>query len=263
MKKNISLILLLGFLTILFITGLFLNEKQYNSISIVNRFKAPSSDFFFGTDAYGRDIFLRTSKALFNTVNYALLASLIAIISGFILGLTAGYCGGIIDFFIQTLIDVMMSFPSFFLILTIIAAMPQNGWNVIIAIVLSTWPNIARITRAEILNLKNREFILASSTIGASFSRIVFFHIIPNCISSLIITGIFSFGGAILTESSLSFLKLGINEDIPTLGNLISGGRDVLRSWWISTFPGIILFLLIFSVNLVGERLRAYFDPKN
>ncbi|MCK9224644.1 MAG: ABC transporter permease [Candidatus Muirbacterium halophilum] len=263
MRNNILLLIILCFLGILFITGIFLSEKQYNSISIIHRFKAPSTEFLFGTDAYGRDIFLRTSKALFNTINYALLASIIAIFIGFLLGLIAGYSGGIIDFVIQTLIDVMMSFPSFFLILTIIAAMPQNGWNVIIAIVLSTWPNIAKITRAEILTLKNREFILASSTIGASFIRIVFYHIVPNCINSLIITGIFSFGGAILTESSLSFLKLGINEDIPTLGNLISGGRDVLRSWWISTFPGIVLFLLIFSVNLVGERIREFFDPKN
>ncbi|MFA5479017.1 MAG: ABC transporter permease [Candidatus Muiribacteriota bacterium] len=242
--------------------GFFISEEKYNSISITTRFKAPSSSFMFGTDAYGRNLFFRTTRALYNTLLYAVFASGLAILIGFFFGLMSGYFGGFTDFLIQTLIDVMMSFPSFFLILTIIASMPQNGWNVIIAIVLSSWPNIARIIRGEIKSIKHREFILASRSLGASFFRIIFKHIIPNCMNSLIITGIFSFGTAILTESSLSFLNLGIKEDIPTLGNLIAGGRDLFRYWWISFFPGTMLFILIFTVNLFGEYLREKLDPR-
>lgn len=261
--KTIILIILISILTGMCITGIVLPEEKYNSISITKRFKAPSLKYFFGTDAYGRDIFFRTARAIYNTLFYSVMAAFLSVSIGFISGLIAGYYGGFIDFIIQTLVDVMMSFPSFFLVLTIIAAMPQNGWNVIIAIVLSSWPNIARITRAEILNIKNREYITASKSLGASIYRIIFLHIVPNCINTLIVTAVFSFGTAVLTESSLSFLKLGIKEDIPTLGNLISTGREVLRSWWISMFPGIFLFIIIFTINLSGEILRDKLDPKN
>ncbi|MGM0607149.1 MAG: ABC transporter permease [Candidatus Muiribacteriota bacterium] len=261
-KKHTFFLILLIVLLLYALLGFFLKEETYNAISISERLNSPSISTVFGTDAYGRNLFFRTSKAIYNTLLYAVIASGISIFIGFILGLSGGYFGGITDFIIQTMIDVMMSFPSFFLILTIIAAMPRSGLNVIIAIILSSWPNIARVIRGEVMNIKNREFIVASKSLGASFFRIAFFHILPNCMNTIIITGIFSFGTAILTESSLSFLNLGIKEEIPTLGNLIAGGRDMFRYWWISFFPGTVLFLLIFSVNLSGEYLREKIDPR-
>ncbi|PLX15929.1 MAG: peptide ABC transporter permease [Candidatus Muiribacterium halophilum] len=261
MKKT-WMLLLSGFFILVMLTGFFIPDKLYNSISITDRFKAPSERSLFGTDPYGRDLFYRTAKATSNTILFSLIAVSISVVVGFFFGLLSGYVGGFFDFLIQTIIDVMMSFPSFFLVLTIIVTMPQNGWNVVVAIVLSSWPNIARLIRAEVITLKNREFIVASKSIGASPLRIIVFHLIPNCLNTLIVITVLSFGTAILVESSLSFLSLGFKDDIPTLGNLIALGRDVLRSWWISFFPGVFLFLVIFTVNLSGEYLKDKLDPR-
>ncbi len=160
-------------------------------------------------------------------------------------------------------VDIMLAFPTFFLILAVIAIVEPSISTIMIIIGLTGWMDVARLVRAEFLTLKERDFVSAARAIGASDSRIIFRHIIPNALSPVFVAATFGIAGAILTESGLSFLGLGVQPPEPSWGNILTSGKDYITvAWWLSLFPGLAILITVLSYNLVGEGLRDALDPR-
>ncbi|MDI6865649.1 MAG: ABC transporter permease [Thermodesulfovibrio yellowstonii] len=233
-------------------------------INVYKVLTPPSKEHPFGTDELGRDVFSRVVYGARVSLEVGFLAMGIAIFTGTILGAIAGYYGGWIDTIIMRLVDVMLAFPTLFLILAVVAVLEPSIYIIMVVIGLTGWMDVARLVRAEVLSLKEREFVLAARAIGASAGRIIFKHILPNAIYPVIVAATFSVGGAILIESGLSFLGLGIQPPEPSWGGILSVGKDYITvAWWLSLFPGVAIFLTVLSFNLLGEALRDAIDPKH
>ena len=228
-----------------------------NVISIDQALLAPSAAHLFGTDQLGRDLF---SRMLFGARVSLLVAGVavgIAVLIGLLLGSIAGYLGGLWDSLIMRFSDIMLCFPAFFLILAIAAVLEPSMLNIILVIGLTGWMGVVRLVRAEILSLKEREFILAARAIGASNSRIILRHLIPNALGPVIVNAALGVAGAILLESSLSFLGLGIQPPNPSWGNILAESKAVMgAAWWMSLFPGLAILVTVLGFNLIGEGLR-------
>lgn len=233
-------------------------------INVYKVLTPPSKEHPFGTDELGRDVFSRVVYGARVSLEVGFLAMGIAIFTGTILGAIAGYYGGWIDTIIMRLVDVMLAFPTLFLILAVVAVLEPSIYIIMVVIGLTGWMDVARLVRAEVLSLKEREFVLAARAIGASAGRVIFKHILPNAIYPVIVAATFSVGGAILIESGLSFLGLGIQPPEPSWGGILSVGKDYITvAWWLSLFPGVAIFLTVLSFNLLGEALRDAIDPKH
>ncbi len=233
-------------------------------INVYKVLEPPSKEHPFGTDELGRDVFSRVIYGARVSIKVGFLAMGIAIATGTLLGAVAGYYGGFIDTVIMRFVDVMLAFPALFLILAVVAVLEPNIYIIMIVIGLTGWMDVARLVRAEVLSLKEREFVLAARAIGAGSGRIIFKHILPNAIYPVIVAATFSVGGAILIESGLSFLGLGIQPPEPSWGGILSVGKDYITvAWWMSLFPGVAIFLTVLSFNLLGEALRDALDPKH
>jgi peptide/nickel transport system permease protein len=230
---------------------------------IPNRLAKPSIDHPLGTDQYGRDILSRLIYGARISLVVGILSVLIGILIGVILGLVAGYSGGFIDLLICKIIDVLMSFPMLLLAMAIVAILGTSLVNSILAVGISSIPRFARLTRGQVLVLKNTEFIDAVRALGSNPVRIVFLHLLPNIVSPIIIMGTLYIATAIIMESNLSFLGLGVQPPTATWGGMISDGRAFLRSSpWVSTIPGIAIALSVLAFNMLGDGLRDALDPK-
>lgn len=226
--------------------------------------KAPSSVHFFGTDEVGRDVFSRVVYGTRISIFVGFIAVGISSLIGIVLGLIAGYYGGIIDSIVMRFTDIMLSFPTFFLILAIIAFLSPSIVNVMVVIGLTGWMGVARLVRAEVMSVKKREYISAVVIQGLSVSKIMFKHILPNVLSPVIVTATLGVAGAILLESSLSFLGLGVQPPDASWGNILTEGqRNITNAWWLSLFPGLAIVITAIGYNLLGEGLRDILDPKN
>ncbi|MCS7215229.1 MAG: ABC transporter permease [Thermodesulfovibrio sp.] len=266
LKNKIALSGLIFIFFILFMAIFSSYVAPYDpyKINVYNVLEPPSMKHIFGTDELGRDVFSRIIYGAKVSLQVGFIAMGIAIITGTIFGLIAGYYGGLIDTIIMRFVDVMLAFPTLFLILAVVAFLEPNIYIVMIVIGLTGWMDVARLVRAEVLSLKEREFVLAARAIGASSFRIIFKHILPNAIYPVIVAATFSVGGAILIESGLSFLGLGVQPPEPSWGGILSVGKDYITvAWWLSLFPGIAIFLTVLSFNLLGEALRDAIDPKH
>ena len=187
----------------------------------------------------------------------------IATLIGIFIGAVSGYYGGIIDELIMRFVDLMMCFPTFFLILAVIALIGPSIWNIMIIIGLTNWMGIARLVRAEIMGIKGKEYVLAAKAQGFSEARIIFRHILPNAMSPVYVVSTLGIGGAILTESALSFLGIGVQPPIPSWGNILTAAKDNIEiAWWLGLYPGVAIFLTVMGYNLLGEGLRDIFDPR-
>lgn len=257
----------LTFIMFIFFVAIFapyLAPYDPYKINVYRVLEPPSKEHLFGTDELGRDIFSRIIYGARVSLQVGFLAMGIAILTGTVLGAVAGYYGGLIDMIIMRLVDVMLAFPTLFLILAVVAVLEPSIYIIMVVIGLTGWMDVARLVRAEVLSLKEREFVLAARAIGASSGRIIFKHILPNAIYPVIVAATFSVGGAILIESGLSFLGLGIQPPQPSWGGILSVGKDYITfAWWMSLFPGIAIFLTVLSFNLLGEALRDALDPKH
>ena len=223
----------------------------------------PSSSHVLGTDAVGRDIFTRLLYGARVSLWVGFIAVGISSAIGIALGLISGYFGGIIDEIIMRLVDIMLCFPSFFLILAVIAFLEPSVTNIMVVIGLTSWTGLTRLVRAETLSLRERDFVLAAKLSGASKFRILFVHILPNTLAPVFVSATLGIAGAILVESSLSFLGPGVQPPYPSWGNMLLDGKDVLSNApWLSLFSGLAIFITVLGYNLLGESLRDMLDPR-
>lgn len=233
------------------------------TINVYNVLSPPNTAHPFGTDDLGRDVLSRVIWGSQISLSVGFIAVGIAITIGMIVGAVAGFYGGVVDAVLMRFVDIMLSIPTFFLILAAIAILEPSIHVIMIVIGLTSWMDVARLVRAEFLTLKERDFVSAARAVGATDFRIIFRHIVPNALSPVFVAATFGIAGAILTESALSFLGLGVQPPQASWGNILTSGKDYITvAWWLSLFPGLAILITVLSYNLVGEGLRDALDPR-
>jgi peptide/nickel transport system permease protein len=223
----------------------------------------PSPSHPLGTDQIGRDVLSRVLYGARVSLAVGFVSVGIATIIGILLGAAAGYHGGLVDATIMRVVDLMLVFPRFFLLLAVLAFLKPSIWTIMVVIGLSGWMGVARLVRAEFLTLREREFVVWSESIGASAARVVFRHILPNAMAPVLVAMTLGIPAAILTESGLSFLGLGVQPPYATWGNILTDGKDALEiAWWMTLYPGLAILITVLSYNLLGEGIRDALDPR-
>jgi peptide/nickel transport system permease protein len=231
---------------------------------LAGRLAPPSAAHWFGTDELGRDIYARTLYGARVTLTIVVLVAVVVVPIGLAVGTVAGYLGGWVDAVLMRVTDIFMAFPRLVLALAFAAALGPGIENAVIAISLTSWPPYARIARSETLAIARSDFIQAVVLEGASTWRILFRHIVPLCLSSVIVRLTLDMAGIILTAAGLGFLGLGAQPPTAEWGAMVSSGRDViLDQWWVATIPGLAIFVVSLGFNLLGDGLRDVFDPKS
>jgi peptide/nickel transport system permease protein len=223
----------------------------------------PGPAHWLGTDQIGRDVLSRMLYGARISMAVGLVSVGIAVLIGTTLGSLAGYYGGRVDEVLMRFVDLMLNFPRLFLLLTLIALLRPSIWIIMAVIGLTGWMGLARLVRGEILSLKTREFVLSARALGAVDRRIMLRHILPNALVPVLVSAVLGVAGAILAESGLSFLGLGVQPPTPSWGNiLIDGKANIEIAWWLSIFPGLAILVTVLSYNLLGEGLRDALDPR-
>jgi peptide/nickel transport system permease protein len=223
----------------------------------------PSPDHLLGTDTLGRDVLSRIIFGAQISLLVGFVAVGIATLIGLFIGALAGYYGGWVDSALMRLVDLMLCFPAFFLILAVIAVLEPSIWNIMAVIGLTSWMGVARLVRAEFLSLREREFVTAARALGAGDARLILRHMLPNALAPVMVSATLGVAGAILTESALSFLGLGVMPPTPSWGNILTAGKDNIEiAWWLSVFPGLAILITVMSYNLLGEGIREAIDPR-
>jgi len=234
-----------------------------NRIDILKILEPPSAAHPLGTDDLGRDVLARMLHGARISLSVGFVAESIAIGIGLVVGLLAGYYGGKVDSLLMRFVDIMLCFPTFFLILAVIAFIGPSIWNIMFIIGVTGWMGVARLVRAETLALTERDFVAAARAQGAGTARILFRHILPNTLAPVLVAATLGVAGAILVESGLSFLGIGVQPPTPSWGNILTAGKDNIEfAWWLSLFPGLAIFLTVLGYNLLGEGIRDAVDPR-
>jgi peptide/nickel transport system permease protein len=237
--------------------------------SLIRRFIPPvwapggNSTYLLGTDQVGRDILSRMIHGARVSLIVGVSAVVVSLTVGVTLGLLSGFVGGRVDTVIMTVVDVTLSFPQLLLALAFVAALGPSLLTIIVVLGLTGWERYTRVVRAEVLALRERDFVEAARAMGVSSTRMLLRHILPNTFSSIIVMSTLQVAQAILQEAALSFLGVGTGSAYPTWGQMIALGRDfVTVAWWLPTFPGLAILVTVLSINLVGDRLRDALDPR-
>ncbi len=235
--------------------------SEYDLDSIVT---GPSSKHLLGTDEQGRDLASRMIYGTRVSILIGFIAVFIYVSIGIIIGSIAGYYGGKVDLVISRFIEIIICFPTFFLILTVLALIGPSLVNVMVVIGLTGWTGIARIVRGEFLKFRESDFVTASRAMGARDSWIIIRHILPNSLAPVLVSATFGIASTILIESSLSFLGFGVQPPTPSWGDILSQSRDFMDfAWWLTLIPGFAIFVTITSYNLLGEGLQDALDPRS
>jgi peptide/nickel transport system permease protein len=230
---------------------------------VSRRFLGPSLAHPLGTDHLGRDVLSRMLYGTRISLTVGFVAVGFAVTIGIIVGAVAGHFGGWVDNVLMRLVDVVICFPRFFLVLTVVALVKPSLWNIIIVLGLTGWTGTARLIRGEILSLRERDFVVAARAIGAGAGRIILRHLVPNALTPVLVSATLGVAGAILTEAGLSFLGFGVQPPQPTWGNILTEGRlYIFDAWWLTVFPGLAILVTVLAFNLVGEGLRDAWDPR-
>ncbi len=230
---------------------------------VENRLTGPTRENLFGTDEFGRDIFTRTVWA----TQTSLIAGAVIVLVGGLIGVTlggvAGYFGGPINELIMRLTDIMLTIPGIFLALAITAALGPSILHAMVALSITWWPGYCRLVQAQVLSIREEDYVEAARGVGATRPRIIISHILPNCLSALMVKASMDFGFAVLNLAALGFIGVGAQPPIPEWGAMISKGREFLPyGWWYSTFPGLAMFLTVFGFNVLGDGIRDLLDPR-
>ncbi len=237
----------------------------YSPYEIVlrDKFQPPGRRHWMGTDDLGRDVASRMIHGARVSLQVGFVAVGIALIIGLLAGALAGFYGGAVDIVISRIIEVVMCFPSFFLILAVIAFLPPNIYNIMVVIGITRWTSIARYTRGEFLRIKKKDFAYAAKALGASDRKIIFRHILPNSLAPVLVSATFDVANAILIEAGLSFLGFGLQPPGASWGGILSLGREFIEiAWWLATIPGLAIFVTVTAYNILGEGLRDASDPR-
>ncbi len=235
-----------------------------NTIDLVSRLQPPTDQHYLGTDDLGRDVLSRMIHGARVSLTIGLLATLIAVVVGSFFGAMAGYYGGAADWIVSRTIEVVLCFPFIFLVLGIVALFKPSMTTLMIALGLTSWTSEARYVRGEFLRIRESEFAQAARASGARDGRIIFRHLLPNALAPVIVSASFGVAAAILTESALSFLGLGVPLPTASWGSILSTAREHIDyAWWLVLFPGVAIFTTVAAFNIVGERLRDAFDPRS
>jgi len=235
-----------------------------NDIDVANRLHPPDAQHHFGTDELGRDVLARMIHGARVSLTVGLLATMMALVVGCFFGAIAGYYGGVADWLVSRLIEVVLCFPLLFLALAIVAFFGPSIWTIMIALGLTTWTSEARYVRGEFLRIREMEFAYAARASGAKDSRIIFRHLLPNALAPVLVSASFGVAYAILTESALSFLGLGVPLPTATWGSILSSAKQFIEyAWWLIVFPGVAIFLTVAAFNIIGDRFRDALDPRS
>jgi len=264
--RNLMLVLGLGIVFCMSLAAIlapWIAPFEPNALHLENILEPPSSRFLLGTDRLGRDVFSRLLYGGRVSLWVGFVAVGISVSIGTVLGLVSGYFRRWVDECIMRVVDIMLCFPSFFLILAVIAFLEPNLTNIMVVIGLTSWMGVTRLVRAEALTLREREFVDAARLAGTSTAGILFRHILPNALAPVLITATLGVAGAILVESSLSFLGLGVQPPAASWGNMLMDGKAVIETApWLSVYPGLAILITVLGYNLLGESLRDIFDPR-
>jgi peptide/nickel transport system permease protein len=240
-----------------------LSPYDANRTNVLERFQQPSLLHPMGTDDLGRDEATRVLMGGRLSLSVGLLAVALSIVVGTLVGAFAGYFGGLVDSVLMRLTELFISFPPLFVLILLAALFGTSVWTIVLVIGLLRWMVVARLVRAAYLQLKQQEFVTAARALGASTQQLMWRHILPNAVSSLVVAATLGVAGAILTESTLSFLGLGIQLPTATWGNMLRAAQsNMTTAPWLAFFPGLFIFLTILSINYVGDGLRDALDPR-
>jgi peptide/nickel transport system permease protein len=242
--------------------GLFTSQNP-DRIDVTKILQPPSVAHPLGTDDLGRDVLARMVYGARVSMKVGFVAVGIAVSIGLVVGLLSGFYGGRVDDVLMRLVDIMLCFPTFFLILAAIAFLSPSIVIIMAVIGVTSWMGVARLVRAETLSLKERDFVAAARAQGAGTIRIVFRHILPNALAPILVAATLGVAGAILTESALSFLGIGVQPPTPSWGNILTIGKNYIQfAWWLSLFPGLAILITVLGYNLLGEGIRDAVDPR-
>ncbi|HEV8657166.1 MAG TPA: ABC transporter permease [Thermoanaerobaculia bacterium] len=234
-----------------------------NEINLAAHLQPPTAHHFFGTDDLGRDVLVRMIHGARVSLIVGYSATALSLIIGSLLGALAGYYGGIADWLVSRLIEVVLCFPFLFLVLGIVALFKPSLYTILIALALTSWTTEARFVRAEFLRIRELEYAQAARASGARDPRIIFRHLLPNALAPVIVSASFGVASAILTESALSFLGFGVALPTPSWGSILAVAHEFVEfAWWLVVFPGAAIFFTVAAFNLIGDRLREVLDPR-
>ncbi len=265
LRRNRIALVSLGVLVVIHVLALaapVIAPKDPNQIMPMRRFQSPSAEYWLGTDENGRDLASRIVYGSRVSLLVGLSAMAFSIVLGTLIGLFAGFAGGIMDAILMRITDGMLSIPLFFFIITALAVLGAEIYKIVIVIGLTSWMTVARIVRGEVLRSKQLMFVEAARSLGASSPRILFRHVLPLSFPSIIVAATLGVAYAILLESSLSYLGLGVQPPTPSWGNMLSNARTYMWSQpWLTFYPGILIFLTVLLYNWLGDGLRDALDP--
>jgi len=252
-------LLMVGCLVLIAVLAPFFTVYRPDAIDASELLSSPSLKHWLGTDQLGRDVFSRLVYGGRISLSVGFIAIVLATFIGIVLGGAAGYYGGTVDYFLMRFTDMMLCFPVLFLILAVIAMLEPSVFNIIFILGATSWMGQARLMRAEVLSLKNKEFVLAAKAYGASDVLIMRRHLVPNAFGPILVSAVLGVANAILAESSLSFLGLGIQPPTPSWGNMLNDAKMTLGvAWWLNIFPGLAILITILGYNLLAEGVREH-----
>ena len=258
---SFSLVIILIFIAIF---SPFLSPHQFDQVNPSNALAPPSLEHFMGTDTTGRDIFSRVLHGTTTSLSLALSTIIFGLLTGVSIGAVSGYFVGIVDEIIMRIVDVFMSIPGVILALAMVAILGPNPIYLVLALSIRRIIQFARVTRGVVLSIKELDYISACHALGMGHMRIIFMHVLPNCIGPIIVLSTVLIGNVILMESTLSFLGMGIQEPTPSWGTMIAKGNEFLTfAPWVSIAPGLFLFITMIAFNLLGDGVRDHLDPKD
>jgi peptide/nickel transport system permease protein len=243
----------------------FIAPYSFEEQRLVDKLKPPGEEFLLGTDKFGRDLLTRLLFGARISLLVGFASVFGAITIGTLIGSVAGYFGGKLDAVLMRFVDILLSIPSIFLLITLVTIFQPGVDKLILIFALTGWMGTARLVRGEFLSLRTREFVLASKTIGTRSHTIIFSHILPNAMGPIIVSATLQIGGVILAESALSYLGLGIQPPTPSWGNMLQDAQNftiMLTAWWYPLFPGLMILITVLCFNFVGDGLRDALDPK-